>query len=565
MTAVLLTIFWGVVALMIAALFLSHLSWWILGEKFFPSSRVCAYVHWHFSSWFSREAKFFTTHMQKVTVFGFIGTLFLFGIVPLNVTILAQIFDLFVENEVTVRLPILGEYGIFPLLVGLLFALVEVALSAVVDFRKSLKQSYLGIVFVLVLMIIVEAGLNIYRSAIMAGDPGISRTFWDNILGISGPLLAGFLGLVVPLATIILGAYAMMDFIIPMINNIAIAARSFFLFTVYGVLVLLFGWHPKTPLKVPESVRRLHDEVGRFKHQGETLANRFKSLQASFLKLKKQMGVDDLPSEQDLDKVNNTISELEQQAARRKPARGSRTEYVYYEDIHSRPVLHRMIDEIKDEIREFKAIVDAQKRKMSKIGQAIKNTENLHGEQQSIHEQYDAEFEPVEELMTSLAQGMADARIIEFGDAIHAALGANFVNSPLLSAVEVEELIALVNPPRTATKQQRDYARATAGLCRTMVSTARMDLNKANKIAQDVREWLSKHQVQNDAIENANLKKQVDELSAKLVELANRAEKTESAMNSQFDAMQKELRMLAWQLYAFIKWVQLQVPLRKRV
>lgn len=560
-----LTGFLGFLAALIAAsLLLSHISWWLLGEMFFPSSRVCAYVHWNFASWFAREAQFFTKHLEKVTVFGFIFTLLLCAIVPLNVTILAQIFDLFVENEQTIILPILGEYGVFPLLVGLLFALVEVALSAVVDFRKSLKQKYSSITFVLAVMVILEVGLNTYRSSIMAGDPGIDRTFWDNILGISGPLLAGFLGLVVPLATIILGSYAMMDFIVPMVNNVAVGLRSLFLFTLYGVLVLLFGWHPKTPLKVPESVRRLNDEAGRFMRMGDNLRARFKTLQSAYQRLKKPAAAD-LPGDKELEAMSKAVEELELQAARKKPARSNQADFVYYNDVHSRPVLRRIIDEIKDEIREWKSSADAEKRRMARIGQGIKRAQIVHNEQQASGEQYEAELEPVMEQMTALEQGMREMRIIEFAEAIQAAMNLETVKSAALSPAEVEELQLLVNPPKTATRQQRDYARATADLCRTMVSTARTEIHKAAKVVQDVQSWLDKHAAPQHSVDPSSMERRIEELSIQLVELANRVEKSEQAIYSRFDAMQKELRALAWQLYAFIKWFELQTPLRKRV
>jgi hypothetical protein len=563
----------GVVSLLLGILtsaivltfLLSHLSWWILGEKYFPSSRVCAYVHWNFTSWFSREKVFFKSHMEKVTVFGFIGTIFLFGIVSLNVTILAQIFDLFVENQQTVTLPILGEYGIFPLLVGLLFALVEVALSAVVDFRKSLKQSYGGIIAVLVLMIVVEAGLNIYRSMIMAGDPGIVRTFWDNILGISGPLLAGFLGLVVPLATIILGAYAMMEFIIPMINNTAIALRSVLLFVVYGILVFLFAWHPKRPLKIPESVRRLHEEAAQFRKQGDGLSAQFKLLQNIVQRMKKQTGPVELPTEDDLKKIQGELGALEKQVATKKPVRSKKTGLLYYHDIKTRPDLRHAIDDTCDQIREFKTTANTEKRKIASMSQKIKRRNESDKELQNAGDQYEKALETVRTLLSALQQGLQDSKISEFSDAIHAAISGRPVADGILSVAETEELIALSNPAKTLDELQKDYTRATADLCRSMVASARTDIRQAGKMTQDVQEWLTKHGVQGEIANNTVADHRLDELETLVVELADRMQKCEQTMNSQFDAMQNELKILAWQLYAFIKWFELQTSLRKRV
>jgi TorA maturation chaperone TorD len=98
-----------------------------------------------------------------------------------------------------------------------------------------------------------------------------------------------------------------------------------------------------------------------------------------------------------------------------------------------------------------------------------------------------------------------------------------------------------------------------------MVASARTDIRQAGKMTQDVQEWLTKHGVQGEIANNTVADHRLDELETLVVELADRMQKCEQTMNSQFDAMQNELKILAWQLYAFIKWFELQTSLRKRV
>jgi len=75
---------------------ISQISWWLFG-RYFPSWRLCMLVHRNSRSWLARERKVLR-HMEAPTVLGFIYTALLIPIILLNVTLLAQVFELFVET-----------------------------------------------------------------------------------------------------------------------------------------------------------------------------------------------------------------------------------------------------------------------------------------------------------------------------------------------------------------------------------------------------------------------------------------------------------------------------------
>ncbi len=563
MTEILLGVIKGL-GMIIGVLFLlSQLSWWLLGEKYFPSKRIYHYVRWNFPGWFAKERKFFKSHLADVTVFGFLSTILLVGIVPLNVSILAQVFSLFFpENEEMVIVPIIGEYMVFPLLIGLLYALVEIALSALKDYRKGLKQNTLLVTVTIIAMIIVEMGLNTYRSVIMAGNPAIARTFWDNLLGIGGPVLAGFLGFVVPLATVLLGAYAMMDFIMPMIQNIAVILHSTVLFTIYGLLVLLFGWQPKPVVEIPRQVDRLATETAEFKAQGDRLHNLFKQILVSFTTMNKLAKTLRLPVQEEVVALGESISRLEDKVASKKPVQTGNNGATYFPDISSKPDLKQAIEETRDEIRHHHTARESSKNKIVKISDKVVAYSRAWEELQAVRERYNTERMEIEQLLTSLEQGMLKLRIFEYCDAIDTVLRRESIQGTTLSKAECDNLLAQITAPRNASHQKKEMARAAADLSLKMVSEARSDLVAITKIGQDVRKWIDDNP-NVDPTEDANAGVYIDNLKTRLVDFNNRLNLVMKTMDARFDAMQQNLVTLAWQLAAYITWIKLHASLRR--
>lgn len=564
MAEVLWTVLKGLGILIGATFVLSHISWWLLGKKYFPSKQVCYSVHWNYPGWFARERKFFKTHLAAVSVFGFLSTVLLAGIIPLNVSILAQIFSLFFpENEETLVLPIIGEYMVFPLLIGLLYALVELALSALRDYRKHLKQSYLAVSLTIGAMIFVEMGLNIYRSVIMAGDPTIARTFWDNFLGIGGPVLAGFLGFVVPLATVLLGAYAMMEFVMPMIQNVAVVLHTAAMYSLYGILVLLFGWHSGPLVKIPRQVRRLCDETADFKKQSDALLRLYQQILPSFSKMNKLAKEESLPLQEELDQLGKSIARMEEKTALRKPAHSGNHEATYYpNNIADKPELKQAIEETKDEIRAFQTGRDSSKSKIRAMSDQVVTFSENRKAYMAVWENCDAERNTLEQMLTSLEQGLQKFRIFDYCETIDAVLRHEPAASGILSKAECEDLLTQITASKNASRQKKEMARAAADLSLKITAESHADLVKIAKIAEDVRHWLEANPMP-PVPDETNLNAHLDKLKRQLVDFNNRLSLVAKTMDARFDAMQYNLVTLAWQLAAYLIWIKLHASLRR--
>lgn len=563
MAEVLLAVLKGLGILIGAIFVLSHLSWWLLGEKYFPSKQVCYFVHWNYPGWFSREHKFFKTHLAEVSVFGFLSTLLLVGIIPLNVSILAQIFSLFFpENEETLILPVIGEYMVFPLLIGLLYALVELALSALRDYRKQLKQNYIAVSVTIGVMIGVEMGLNVYRSIIMTGDPTIARTFWDSFLGIGGPVLAGFLGFVVPFATVLLGAHAMMEFVMPMIQNIAVAAHAALYNTIYGILYLLFGWHPKTVVEIPRQVQRLRDETGDLRKQADELKGLYNQILPPFASINKMTKEAALPLQEEMDLLESNISRMEQKIALKKPTLTDKNEKTYYPDIASKPDLRQAIEETKDEIRDYQMANNSNKSKIRNLSDKVVNFDDTHKKLQKAWDQCDADRKSLAQKLTSLEQELQELKIFDYCEAIDAVLRQEPLHSAVLSKAECDDLLAQITAGKSAPRQKKEKARAAADLSLKITAESHSDLIKIAKIAQDVRSWLDGTQMAPHSDE-ITLKTLLEKQKSQLVDFNNRLNLVAKTTDARFDAMQYNLVTLAWQLAAYLTWIKLHTSLRR--
>src|SRR4030042_4548007 len=122
------------ISILILLFVITRISWWIF-RKYFPGPIFCGKIHRYLQGWFERERKILS-YFETPSVFGFLGAFLLVGIISLNVTLLAQIFELFVPPGQRIRIPYIGPYGTFPLIVGLLFALVQVALGTIRKMNK---------------------------------------------------------------------------------------------------------------------------------------------------------------------------------------------------------------------------------------------------------------------------------------------------------------------------------------------------------------------------------------------------------------------------------------------
>lgn len=279
-----------VLSILILLFFITQGSWWIgriFGKYlFFPSHGICMAVHRNINRWFEKTTKVISS-LETPNVNGFISTVLLVGIISLNVTLLAQIWELFLPPGKRIAFPLIGTYATFPLIVGLLYALVQVALSSVRKVKKTGGEKTLGITLLLVASIIVEAGLNFYRAWLLtSGGQQISPTLWDQVIIFGGPILAGFLGFLVPTTEIVLSPYAMREFIEPVIKDVAIIVRFLASIMSLALAWIYFGFHYPKPIELPGPINRIKSEIEELEKEESRIRRKLEELKQLVRELK---------------------------------------------------------------------------------------------------------------------------------------------------------------------------------------------------------------------------------------------------------------------------------------
>lgn len=245
-------------------------AWWA-NRWYFPSAILCMAVHKILPRIFEKELRLLS-RLESPSVIGFLTALLLPTLICLNVSLLAQVFELFVPPGQRITFPLIGSYATFPLIVGLLFALSQVALATVRKIQKQEGQKGRWVLALMIVTVIVEVGLNIYRAFLLtSGKQLISPTIWDQVFVYGGPGLAGLLGFIVPTTEMLLSPYALVQFVQPAIKDVAILLHSLLAFALMAISWLLFGFHNRSPVTLPAPVGRLRDEQDDLKAQQSAL------------------------------------------------------------------------------------------------------------------------------------------------------------------------------------------------------------------------------------------------------------------------------------------------------
>ncbi len=555
------SLFGFVGAIILVLILISQTSWWIFG-KYFPSTRLCMLVHKNSGTWFRKERKILAG-LEVVTVFGFLTTVLLLGIIPLNVTILAQVFELFVPPGDRLILPFIGSYATFPLLVGLLFATVEVAFSALMEYRRNKEEKTWPIAIVIGMMIVVEAGLNFYRSWIIEFDQTIYQTFWDKFIGFGGPVLSAFIGVVVPLAMVLLGAYAMLEFIMPAIKNTAIAVRFIFSNLIVGLVIILFGFHNKRPIILPGAVSRLHHEFKKTEDMSLKLDLPLKKLKKIFPEIKKHEPQKIESIEKGVGDFDIKIGELDrwlESGYKDKIAEENQKALVV-----NKKILRNTISRTKKMIREFYAEIEMNEQNFEDLSeQTIQAKKDLKIMKEK-KEEYQKAYEETEERQTTLENYIQTTKIFEFCRELQSALNGSLSSSQFLSNYEIEELAQLTEPPISFSKNDKDWNKIIADASKSIVNQVHTKLVEISKKANDAREWLQSHKLQVEYAQHKIKEDYVQTYERMLSDLDSRMQNKLKAMNDRFDETQAQLREVALQTRAVLMWMGLLLPLRKSI
>lgn len=242
----------------------------------FPSFEIFQMVRNHYKSWFNSEMERVRS-LEKISTWGVLATVFLVALTYLNVSLLAQIFELFFPLKLTVY-------------VAILYALTEVVFSALYEYKKSRKESKFFVGFSLTVLVIFEIIGAIIRGSVDIDPSPETKTMFEHAMDWGGLGLSGVLGFIVPSAMIALGSYGMLEFVMPLLGNVFILARFIPVIVSIGFLYFFFGFtdivrkEPDDPElkalikkstevvdKVAKSCNRLRELIDRMKPLWKTI------------------------------------------------------------------------------------------------------------------------------------------------------------------------------------------------------------------------------------------------------------------------------------------------------
>lgn len=551
--------FWSMLLVVfLVTLLVSHISWRVF-HWYFPSTEICMAVHKNAGSWFSRERSVLR-HLEVPSVFGFLCTLLLMAIVPLNVTILAQVFELFVPSGDRITLPLLDSYGSFPLLVGLLFALVEVAFSALAEQKRKAGERRAGILVIIAIMIIVEAGLNFYRTWIMESDANIMTTFWDKMVGYGGPILAAFLGVIVPLAMVLLGGYAMLEFIMPVIKDTVIILRFLGGTFLIGIAVILFGFHGTVEL--PGPVARLRDKVNRLRKLHAEMQNAHRFLSHKFRKVKENpLGV--------VGALESRVGQLEQKVNEietplQMSSNGVQADKFAFAEVKSKLGLKNVILKTKQEIREFRNAFAFHEHDFEQLSDQTLSVQKAYKNWKTDYDAYLKDYETALAKTRALRDFLQNSGVMALCESVEAAL-KNEAFDGVLPAHELSELRDIVEPQLQLSSTERNWRKYMADAAKRVVQAARLDILKFENACKERETWLVEHRLDYDQKELETNEFRLARIEKTLLGIDIRLNGIEDTQNERFGVIESGLRELAIKLHAVLILLGLIIPLHKRI
>ena len=288
---------------------ITQISWWMFKYPW-PNHAFVTSIQKNFKDWKSRVDTLWDK-FKAPTVFGPLATVMILVILPLNVTLLALVFELIIPPGDRIPIPLIGSYGVFTLIAGALFGLVQIAFGLVRHMIKKNNEklekpeSTFTITSLLVVTIVFEVGMSVWRALLLtSGEEPISPTFWDQATLFLGPALSGLIGLVVPMADVILGRFAFFDFIEPVVKDIALSVRISVSYIGLGIIGSLFCFFkaPKPPPPVGINVTTYKDD---FQNLSNSITRAAKDVKKMVCRLKRLFRILNLLGEYESE--NNTL------------------------------------------------------------------------------------------------------------------------------------------------------------------------------------------------------------------------------------------------------------------
>lgn len=256
----------------------ARLFWW-MGETYMGGRNICRAVHRNLPDWWDVGRKMIFYKPKDISVHGFFFALLWPCIICLNILFLAQVFELFVPGGKRMLLPWVGSYSTFPLIMGILYACAQASFGIVFK-ESSSRTAKVGYMCIIIISIVVEMGLASYRGWLLSvGEQMISPTVFDQIMIKGGPILAGFLGFIVPVSEVTMGTIGFREFFDPIIKAFFHWVGGVLSVIWIAVAWFLFGFHNKKPGFELSFVSRLNRDSGNMRGKVAELREQTKRLQ----------------------------------------------------------------------------------------------------------------------------------------------------------------------------------------------------------------------------------------------------------------------------------------------
>lgn len=204
----------------------------LFGEKLSTAVNEIRHLWWN-------AAKKLLSYKPEATVLGLFFVVLWPSIVFLNIFLLAQLLELYFPGGERIAIPLVGSYSTFPLIMGGIWVLVQVAFGILFDRTRSIWWKIL-LAVIIIFSIGAEGWLaHLRANLLLSGEEMVSPTLWDIII-LKGPILAFFIGIIIPSAEIPTGTIAFKEFIAPLLKAIPMWVGGIIILLWYFIASLLF-------------------------------------------------------------------------------------------------------------------------------------------------------------------------------------------------------------------------------------------------------------------------------------------------------------------------------------
>ena len=229
---------------------------------------------------------------QYKKIAAFLFTPIWISIVGINCIFLAQVLEMWFSFGTRITISYIGSYDVGSLAAGLLWSIIQVSFEVIREIQEG-RVKFI-ILLLLVLSILAEFGLSLKRGYIISitevpdSVTLVSSGVMGWIIVKGGPILTGFLGLIVPSGQVFIGSLVVSKFIIPFcdfvfqyMKHICFGFKRFFQEVYYAITKLFQEKLPPFAKNLQRQIRKCKNELARCNFLYKTLREEKTNLSSS--------------------------------------------------------------------------------------------------------------------------------------------------------------------------------------------------------------------------------------------------------------------------------------------